>query len=130
MADKISKEKRSEIMSKIRKSETKPELILKKRLQGAYFRYQPKIYGNPDFALKSKKVVIFVDGCFWHKCPKCFRKPKSNKKYWNPKIDKNVQRDRKYDNYYLERGWNVIRVWEHDVMKNINSVSKRIFSSL
>lgn len=129
-ADKFSKEKRSEIMSKIRKTNTKPELILKEKLKGAYFRYQPKVPGNPDFAIKSKKIAIFVDGCFWHKCPKCFRPPKSNKQYWIPKIEGNVERDEKINEEYKGKGWRVIRIWEHQIKNELNEVLEMISTEL
>ena len=130
MADKFSEEKRSEIMSKIRKINTKPELILKEKLKGKYFRYQPKLLGNPDFAIKSKKIVIFVDGCFWHKCPRCFRPPKSNKQYWNPKIEKNVERDNQVSKEYERKGWKVIRIWEHQIKKETDKALKIILRKL
>ncbi|MCK4824691.1 very short patch repair endonuclease, partial [bacterium] len=113
-------------MSKIRKKNTRPELNLKNGLRGTYLRYQPKIFGNPDFALKSKKIVIFVDGCFWHKCPDCFRPPKSNKDYWGPKIERNVKRDQEVSSYYQQKGWKVIRIWEHEISEDRNKVVERI----
>lgn len=103
---------------------------MKKGLQGLYFRYHPKIYGNPDFASKQKKVAIFADGCFWHKCPKCYIEPKSNKKYWLSKIQKNVERDRAINRNLRKNGWTVIRIWEHEIKKNpeaaINKIAKRL----
>ena len=95
VADKVSKEVRSEIMSKIRSKNTKPELMLKDALVGSYMRYQPKVNGKPDFANNKRKVAVFVDGCFWHKCPKCYRPPKSNQEYWIPKIERNVEKGRR-----------------------------------
>lgn len=130
MVDTFSKEKRSEIMSKIRKINTKPELMLKGSLRGTYFRYQPKLPGNPDFAIKSKKFVIFIDGCFWHKCPRCFRPPKSNKKYWKPKIDGNVIRDKRISMEYKRRGWKIIRIWEHHIKEDCNKILRMIQSEL
>lgn len=70
-------------MSHIRSKNTRPELNLKELLAGTRLRYQPKIPGKPDFGLKGLKIAIFVDGCFWHKCPKCFVKPKTNAKFWS-----------------------------------------------
>lgn len=130
MADRVSKEKRSEIMSKIRKTNTKPELLLKNKLKGTYFRYQPKLPGNPDFAIKSKKIVIFIDGCFWHKCPRCFRPPKSNRKYWRPKIEGNVRRDRRISKEYRLKGWKIIRIWEHQVKEDCDKIVKNILQIL
>ena len=116
MADNLTKEQRSYCMSRIRSSHTKPELILKKKLKG--FVHNPKgIFGNPDFIDWKKKTVIFIDGCFWHKCPIHFKKPKSNKKYWFPKLEKNVIRDKEIDITYTNAGWKVLRIWEHELKK-------------
>ena len=100
-------------MSRIKSKNTKPELILKKMLKS--FKYHPKAFGNPDFIHYKKKVVLFVDGCFWHKCPIHFVKPKSNKSYWLPKIERNIQRDKEINLAYKFAGWKVKRIWEHEL---------------
>ncbi len=115
MADRIDKKTRSEIMSKIRSRNTKPEIILKKLLKGEGFVYQPKIKGSPDFANKKKKIAIFVQGCFWHKCPKHYTEPASNKIYWIPKIKRNVERDRENVKILKKLGYKVIIIWEHEI---------------
>jgi DNA mismatch endonuclease, patch repair protein len=130
MADTISAEIRSKIMSQIRSKNTKPEIIFKKTLKGSYIRYQPKVYGKPDFANKKRKIAIFIDGCFWHKCPECFKPPKSNKKYWIPKIQRNVQRDKQITRELKERGWKVYRFWEHEIMKNPDRCARKIRNGL
>jgi DNA mismatch endonuclease (patch repair protein) len=126
MAEKISKETRSRIMSKIRSKNTKPELILKKLLKGTHLRQHPNIEGKPDFGSKSKKIAIFIDGCFWHKCKKCYSEPKSNKKYWLPKIERNVQRAKEVNNELRKQGFRVIRVWEHEVTINGGKCLKKV----
>ena len=118
-------------MSKIGSNKTVAELILKKALSGRHFTYQPKkIYGNPDFASKKKRIAIFVDGCFWHKCPKCYTVPKSNKEYWLPKIKRNVGRDKKINKLLKKDGWKIIRIWEHEIKKNpglgVNKIIKKL----
>lgn len=131
MPDKFSKGIRSKIMSKIRSNETVAELTLKKALVGNYFRYQPKkIYGNPDFANKRKKVAIFVDGCFWHKCPKCYITPKSNKKYWLQKIKGNIARDKKINKFLKKYGWTIIRIWEHEIKMNSGQKIDKIIAKI
>lgn len=130
MTDKFPKGIRSKIMSSIRSSDTKPELILKKSLRGLYFRYQPRIQGNPDFGLKNRKIVIFVDGCFWHKCPKCYRKPKSNVNYWTPKIKRNVERDKKNTLLLRKKGWKVLRFWEHEINKSSKKCLDKVIKML
>ena len=115
MTDIFSKRKRSEIMSKIRSSKTKPELKLKKIIGKIGFSYQPKnILGKPDFADRKNKIAIFIDGCFWHGCGKHCRMPKQNKKYWRQKIKRNIKRDKEVSKNLRKQGWKVIRIWEHD----------------
>jgi len=102
-------------MSKIRSKNTKPERFFKKKFKG--FAYHPKnLFGNPDFINYKKKVIVFVDGCFWHKCPYHFVEPKANKKYWLPKIEKNVSRDKEITLAYKNSGWKVVRFWEHQLV--------------
>ena len=113
-------------MSKVRCKETKLELSFKKSLTGYRFRYQPKIFGKPDFALKKLKIAIFIDSCFWHKCPKHFRKPNSNISYWKPKIKRNVERAKEVNKILRKDGWKVIRFWEHDINKNPKKCINRI----
>lgn len=130
MTDMFTKEKRSEIMSKIRGKNTGPELILKSLLDGRIFRYQPKVYGNPDFASKKHKIAVFIDGCFWHGCPKCNRTPDRNAEYWHAKIHRNKLRDKKITKKLKARGWKVLRFWEHDVNKNPEEVHGKIIKGL
>jgi DNA mismatch endonuclease (patch repair protein) len=118
MADWLSKETRSSIMSSIRSRNTKPELKLKKAIRGLGFSYQPKMVGSPDFANSKKKIAIFVHGCFWHKCPKCFRQPTSRTDYWIPKIERNVQRGKINKKTLQKKGYKVITIWEHDLKNN------------
>lgn len=106
--------KRSYIMSRIRGRGTKPELLMKKFLPD--FDYQPNgAFGNPDFINYDKRIVIFIDGCFWHCCKKHFRMPKSNSTFWEKKFSRNVIRDMEVDFVYKSSKWGVIRIWEHDI---------------
>lgn len=109
---------RSEIMSRIRGRDTGPELAVKASLRGLRLRHQPKgIDGRPDFAHKGRKVAVFVDGCFWHGCPRCYRKPKSNVAFWRGKVRGNRARDRRNRRRLRRAGWSVVSVWEHEVGK-------------
>lgn len=121
MADNHTKEERSRNMSHIRSSNTKPEEKVRKYLFSKGFRYRKnvrKLPGCPDIVLPKYHAVIFVNGCFWHKhdCPR-FVWPSSNKEYWIPKINKNVERDEKNHQLLKEQGWNVIVVWECELKK-------------
>ena len=117
MSDFVSKKKRSKIMSKIRSKNTKIEVNFRKLIWKRNFRYRLHydITGKPDLAFVSKKLCVFIDSCFWHKCPKHFKAPKSNKDYWNKKIKNNVLRDKKIKNLYGKKGWKIIRIWEHEL---------------
>lgn len=120
MADVLTKKQRSYCMSRIRGKNTTPELLLRKALSGAEirgYRLNYRIFGTPDVAFPKKKVAIFIDGCFWHKCPKCFRKPSSNRLYWTAKLKENVKRDKSVDSELKKTGWKVIRIWEHELQK-------------
>jgi len=130
MADIFSKEKRSQIMSKIKNKDTKLELQFKNSLKGLRFRYQPKIKGKPDFASKKLKIAIFIDSCFWHKCPKHFRQPGSNKKYWIKKINRNAERAKEANKQLKKEGWKVLRFWEHDINKNIKKCIDKIIITI
>lgn len=116
MVDRISKEKRSKVMSAIRSENTRPEIILRKALwaEGLRFRIY---YGKEkiDIAFPSRKLAIFVDGCFWHGCPIHSHLPKSHEDYWHPKLKKNVERDRAKNKRLEVEGWKVLRFWEHEL---------------
>ena len=116
MAETLTKKQRSYIMSRIRSSKTKPEIKLKPTMEILGFEYQLKgVYGKPDFANKKQRIAVFVDGCFWHKCPKHYKAPKSNTGYWRPKIERNAKRDRAVNKVLMTGGWKVIRIWEHEI---------------
>jgi len=119
MADIFSKEKRSQIMSQIKSNKTLPELKILPFLVKIGFDYQPKLPGNPDFAHWRKKVVVFIDGCFWHCCPIHSKIPKQNKDYWLPKLRRNMIRAKEINLAYQNSGWKVIRIWEHTINNSL-----------
>jgi DNA mismatch endonuclease (patch repair protein) len=85
--------------------------------------------GNPDFAFPSRRVAVFVDGCFWHRCPKCRRPlPVTNAGYWRKKIARNAKRDRAWEGQLAGEGWRVVRIWEHELAKgeSLKPVGDRI----
>lgn len=117
---------RSQMMANIRSKNTGAELRLKIILRGTFIRQHPKIYGNPDFGLKVKKIAIFLDGCFWHKCPKHYHEPKTNKKFWISKIERNTQRDKEVNKKLKSKGYKVIRIWEHELKYPHKKILKKI----
>ena len=125
MADIFSKKKRSMIMASVKSSNTKPELKVKKAIRGLGFSYQPEMKGNPDFISRKRKVAIFVNGCFWHKCKTCYRPPSANKHYWESKIETNKIRDGKNARYLRGKGYRVITIWEHQLKKGGKLASRQ-----
>lgn len=133
MTDVVSKKKRSEIMSAVRSKDTKIEIAFRKILWKQGFRYSKnstKYFGKPDLVLKKYKTVIFIDSCFWHGCKKHCRIPATNKKYWTNKINRNKERDKEVNKFYKKSGWKIIRIWEHDLQKNLNNTLKKIVNLL
>lgn len=130
MADRISKENRTKNMRAI-KSVSKLEDKIAKELwsKGIRFRRNVKnLKGKPDIAIKKYKAVIFIDSCFWHACPIHGNMPKSNTDYWEKKLDRNVRRDKEITAYYLDKGWHVKRIWEHEVKEDFNQAINDIIS--
>ena len=119
MPDVFTKTKRSEVMSRIRGSgNKKTELALiaifrRNHITG--WRRHQKVFGKPDFIFRSKRLAVFVDGCFWHGCPKHYNMPANNRAFWIKKLGANKSRDREVTRSLREKGWNVIRIWEHEL---------------
>jgi DNA mismatch endonuclease (patch repair protein) len=111
--------KRSEVMGRVRaKGNRSTEL----RLIGIFrelgitgWRRNQDLPGKPDFVFRARKVCVFVDGCFWHGCPQCYRRPASRQDYWDAKVKHNRDRDRKVNRDLHARGWLTLRVWEHQL---------------
>ncbi|HBI17693.1 MAG TPA: very short patch repair endonuclease [Candidatus Moranbacteria bacterium] len=133
MVDIFSKNKRSEIMSKIKAKETKLEIRFRKELWRAGFRYRKNAhgyYGKPDVLLKKYKTVIFIDSCFWHGCKKHFKLPATKKEFWKIKIERNKQRDNEVNRYYKKNNWIIIRIWEHQLRENKNFFIEKIIKKI
>jgi len=113
--DTVGREVRSRIMSRVKQRDSRLERQLRSRLwhTGLRYRKHVRMYGTPDIAIRSKKLVVFVDSCFWHGCRDHCRMPKSNVEFWATKIERNRQRDVEVTNFYRQRGWIVLRFWEH-----------------
>lgn len=122
-----SNEKRSDVMSKIRSKNTKPEMILRSALHRKGFRFRvhdKKIPGKPDIVLKKYNTVIFVNGCFWHFHEDCRegRIPNTNTKFWKTKLKNNIDRDKKNQENCLELDWKVVVIWECELETKLDSV--------
>ena len=148
--DNLSKARRSKIMSRIRgrgNKRTELEVMALFRLSGIKgwrrhlairfkseqpfkskafdgTKFKPQV--RPDFIFPKSKVVLFIDGCFWHGCPKCYRRPKSRGLFWAAKVRRNKERDR-FQMLALKRdNWRVLRIWEHDLAKRGKASARRI----
>ena len=124
-------ESTSKVMSANKAKNTKPEILLRKALweEGVrgYRLNWKKAPGRPDIAFPGKKIAIFINGCYWHRCPKCdLPLPKSNVQFWKDKFDKNIARDKKKNKELLDLGWHVLVFWECDIKTDIFDCSKTI----
>ena len=128
-------QERSDLMRKIKGSNTKPEILLRKALWCEGIRYRKSkslIVGKPDIAIKKYKLAIFVDCGFWHGYKWEEKKPrlKVNKEYWIKKIEGNIKRDRKNSKQLRKEGWTVLRFWDHDINKSLDECVKKVKSKL
>lgn len=133
MPDKFDKAVRSRIMSNIRAKDTMAEKILRKALwhnglRG--YRTNCNLLGKPDIAFIKKRLVIFVDGDFWHGYAWKVLGKIPPKGYWQSKITKNIERDIRVNKQYKKEGWSVLRFWEHDVNKNSEKCAKRVAKTI
>ena len=108
-----------------RRAGTGPELALRSELQRLGLRFRKDLplklstgRVRPDVVFTRAKVAVFIDGCFWHLCPEHGQIPKANRDYWEPKLARNVERDRKNDAALAEDGWRVFRFFEHVAVKD------------
>lgn len=117
MADIWTRAKRSEVMARIRgrgNRSTEGRLAALFRAHGITgWRRQWPLPGRPDFAFPARRLAVFVDGCFWHGCPRHGTLPRGNRAFWRAKLARNRERDREVSAELRRRGWTVVRVWEH-----------------
>ncbi len=131
MADNLTKTQRSKCMSNIKSKWTIQERKVHNCLKGNKIMHKmhPKIEGNPDMILTNSNTAVFLQGCFWHNCPACYVAPKSNTKYWLPKIKRNVERDKLNAKVLKSQGYNVITIWEHEIKKDLNSAINKMIQN-
>jgi DNA mismatch endonuclease (patch repair protein) len=104
-------------MSRMPRTSTGPELALRRALHGAGLRFRvggAGLPGRPDIVFTRVRIAVFVDGCFWHRCPLHATAPRNNAGWWATKLDRNVARDREKDELLAGLGWSVVHVWEHE----------------
>ena len=132
--DVFSREKRSQIMSRVSGKNTKPEIAVRSLLHNLGYRFRlhrKDLPGKPDITLPKHKKVIFVHGCFWHGHADCSRskRPATNEEFWHEKLDKNIERDKATVNSLKELGWDVLTVWTCEV-KDTNKLKNKLLSFL
>ncbi len=137
--DWLTPEQRSRNMASIRSRGNKStEKALRYRLVRAGVKgwrlCNADLPGKPDFLFDAQRLVVFVDGCYWHGCPRCYRPPTSNTSYWSEKYRRNKDRDTRVNRLLKRDGWRVLRIWEHEVeaapAKVVQKIQRIVFSPL
>ena len=130
MTDVHTPEQRSRNMSAVRNRDTKAEVVLRSGLRARKllgYRCSPRsVPGSPDVAFTRWKVAVFVDGCFWHGCPECYRAPSTNTVFWSAKLQTNRQRDASVNETLDADGWTVLRLWEHEIRRDPDRCAEAI----
>lgn len=138
MTDTVTPEQRHKIMVAVKGKDTKPEMLVRRYLHAAGYRYRlhdRKLPGSPDMVFPSLHTVIFIHGCFWHGHENCkyFRLPKTKEGYWRNKISRNIERDAETHAELEKQNWKVIVIWECDLKNKLHreeileSVAKELF---
>ncbi len=134
MQDEIP-ESRRRIMRAIKGKDTKSEVLLAKRLWHKGYRYRKhdkEVFGTPDLTFRKYRVVIFVDGEFFHgkDWDQLKERLRTRKEFWTAKIERNMERDRKVNEYLVSKGWKVMRFWSDDIRSNVTKVVAEIENEL
>jgi DNA mismatch endonuclease (patch repair protein) len=132
MPDNMSPDQRRRLMSRVRNKGTAPELKLRRELwrRGYRYRLDRKLPGKPDLSFLVPRVVVFVDGCFWHCCPEHATYPATRAEFWHDKLRTNVERDRRVSDQLRAMGWTVLRFWEHEVNDDIERAVAKVATAL
>ena len=135
MADIFTRAKRSGVMSRIRSRgnrATELRLIALMRAHGITgWRRNARLFGKPDFVFRAARLAVFVDGCFWHACPRHATMPRNNRAFWKAKLTRNAARDREVTRTLRKVGWRVLRVWECALSaKRATATIRRIMRAL
>lgn len=118
-------------MQNIRSANTKIEILVRSELHKRGYRFRKNVstlIGKPDIVFPKYKVVVFLDSCFWHICPDHSNIPKTNKKYWLPKLQRNKTRDKEVTKKLKKDGWIVLRFWEHQIHNDLEKCVNKIIA--
>lgn len=132
MADVLTAQQRKCCMSNVKNKDTDIEIAFRRALwsEGLRFRLNFKVMGKPDIVFISKKIAIFVDGCYWHGCPVHGKIPKTNEIFWREKISKTVARDASVNQALVSSGWHVLRFWQHEIKHDLIGCVQRVKQAL
>lgn len=130
-----SKERISNALKAVKSKNTTPEVQFRKVLNAnnirGYRLHWAKVAGKPDIAFPSRQIAIFINGCFWHRCPYCHQKdPQTNIEFWQDKFRKNIQRDQRNQNELLKEGWIVLVLWECQIRNNVNECVEKVKNAI
>lgn len=133
--DHVSPETRSAIMRAVkskgmRSTEKRLRAVMAASGLRGWRMHADELPGKPDFIFLEQRLAIFVDGCFWHGCPKCYRRPHSHQDYWDTKVRNNMTRDRRNRRLLRRLGWRVLQIWEHEINASPLNVCARLRSCL
>ena len=120
-------------MSAVRHFDTAPEMKLRRALwaEGLRYRVHRRIaHAKPDVAFVAARVAVFVDGCFWHGCPRHYTPPNNNAEFWRQKLESNITRDQRNSRELTEAGWCVLRFWECEVRHELRCVVERVHEAV
>ena len=116
-------------MARVGSADTAPEMALRRALWALGLRYRAnhRVHGmRPDIVFVGARVAVFVDGCFWHGCPRHYRAPSTNAAFWAAKVRTNRARDRRQGAALAEAGWTVIRLWEHEITRSARAAARKV----
>ena len=116
-------------MASIKGKDTEPELTIRKILWMKGYRYRihnKSMFGKPDISFTKNKLAIFIDGCFWHGCNKCYKTPKTNPEFWHNKIEQNKSRRKIVRQTLKKNNWAILEFWEHDIKQDPLSIVEKI----
>ena len=129
--DRHTKEQRHKNMQSVKAKNTKLENNVMTYLWQHGYRFRKNVKdlaGKPDIAIKKYKLVIFIDSCFWHKCPIHYKAPATNVEFWENKIAGNQKRDKQVTEYYKSNKWHILRIWEHELKDNFEKTMHKVIN--
>ncbi|WP_052394456.1 very short patch repair endonuclease [Oleiagrimonas soli] len=131
MSDSLNPAERSRVMSKVKSKDTTPEMLVRRLVHRMGYRYKlhdRRLPGKPDLVFPSRKKLIFVHGCFWHRHESCSlaRLPKSRKDFWLAKLEGNRQRDTRHCRELRASGWEILVIWECETKLDHDLLAKRL----